>query len=144
MISLFPLAPRYRLDDECVWLKGIDPSRHYWIYVNGDREEVAIVPGLIVENLDRFKQTVREFRALEPGQSIEIHRAAQSFNIHCIAANCYGLETDVSGALVWHLFDRETIESLLMTAHPDWQCAPKDVELGRELLLQSWQQAFAA
>ena len=144
MKPLFPLAPRYRLDDECVWLKGIDPARHYWIYVNGDRENVAIVPGLTVESMDGFKQTILEFRDLQAGDAMEIQRAAQHFTIHCISANCYAIETDVSGAIVWHLFDRETIESLLMTAHPDWQCAPKDLELGRELLLQAWKQAIAA
>jgi len=30
-----------------------------------------------------------------------------------------------------------------MTAHPDWQCAPKDIELGRRLLLRSFEQMAA-
>jgi hypothetical protein len=38
MTELFTLSPRYRLDDELPWLEGIDPSRHYWIRVNGERK----------------------------------------------------------------------------------------------------------
>jgi hypothetical protein len=64
--------------------------------------------------------------------------------IRCISPNCYALESRINDAPVWHLFDQETLDSLLMTAHPDWQCAPSDVELGRNLLLRSFSQATAA
>jgi hypothetical protein len=68
-------------------------------------------------------------------------RAASSCTIHCVSLNCYGVEAEINNAPVWHLFDQETLDSLLMTAHPDWQCAPKDIELGRKLLLRSLELA---
>jgi hypothetical protein len=144
MKPLFPLAPRYRLDDESAWLRGIDPSRHYWIEIDGDAKHRVAVPGLMSIDRESFKQAILRFRALKPGQEMTIERASSGCTLHCISANCYAIEATVNGALVWHLFDCETLESLLMTAHPDWQCAAKDLELGRELLMQSWLQPVAA
>ncbi|BAY07763.1 hypothetical protein NIES2098_08850 [Calothrix sp. NIES-2098] len=71
-------------------------------------------------------------------------RIASTCQIHCVSSNCYAVETEINDAPVWHLFDRETLDSLLMTAHPDWQYAPTDVELGRKLLLKSFQGTSAS
>ncbi|GAB1537883.1 hypothetical protein NUACC21_05380 [Scytonema sp. NUACC21] len=139
----FCLSPRYRLDDETPWLEGIDPSRNYWIMVNGDKNLTVVIPGLTVSSVDELKQTLREFRSLQSGEGMTLTRVAISWTIHCISDNCYAVEGEISGAPVWHLFDQETLESLLRTAHPDWQCAPKDLELGRHLLMRSFQQAAA-
>jgi hypothetical protein len=139
MTQLFALSPRYRLDDELPWLEAIDPSRHYWIAVNGDSNATTAIPGLAVSSFDEFKQAIRQFRALQVGGQMTIARAASTCTVTCISSNCYAIQAEVNGAAVWHLFDRETLESLLMTAHPDWQCSPKDVEMGRKLLAKSFQ-----
>jgi hypothetical protein len=144
MTQLFILSPRYRLDDESPWLEGIDPARHYWIAVNGDAGVKVAIPGLIVSSLDEWKQTIRQFRSLQPGECMDLVRIASSCTIHCISSNGYAIEADVAGATVWHLFDQETMESLLRTSHPDWQCAPQDVDLGRQMLARSWQTAAVA
>jgi len=135
------LSPRYRLDDELPWLEGIDPSRHYWIAVNGDKNLTVAIPGLTVFSISELKQTIREFRSLQPGEQITLARVASACTMHCIGSNCYAIEAQINGVPVWHLFDQETLDSLLKTAHPDWQCAPKDIELGRKLLMGSFQQA---
>ncbi|MBE9129529.1 MULTISPECIES: hypothetical protein [unclassified Coleofasciculus] len=144
MTQPFILAPRYRLDDESLWLEGIDPSRHYWIAVNGSPGIKVAIPGLTVSSLLEWKQMIRKFRSLQPGEQLELVRIASRCTIHCLSMNCYAIATEVAGAPVWHLFDQETLDSLLMTAHPDWQCAPQDIDLGRELLARSWQQVAAA
>lgn len=135
------LSPRYRLDDELPWLEGIDPSRHYWIAVNGDKNLTVAIPGLTVSSITELKQSIREFRALQPGEQMTLARVASACTIHCVSSNCYAVEAQINDAWIWHLFDQETLDSLLMTAHPDWQCAPKDIELGRKLLMRSFQQA---
>jgi hypothetical protein len=138
------LAPRYRLDDEIPWLEGIDPSRHYWIWVNGERDLSIAIPGLTMLSSEQFRETILGVRELQPGQHLKLQRAATTSAIHCITSNCYAIAGEVNGAAVWHLFDQETLESLLMTGHPDWKCASQDVELGRRLLLRSWEQTIAA
>lgn len=143
MEALFCLSPRYRLDDEMPWLEGIDPSRHYWINVNGDKSVTIAIPGLMVASVSEMKQAIRQFRSLQPGEQMSLLRIASNCKIHCISHNCYAVETQINHAPVWHLFDQETLDSLLMTAHPDWQCAPADVELGRKLLMRSLQQPTA-
>lgn len=140
----FPLAPRYRLDDESPWLQGIDPSRRYWIDVNSSPTHRVSVEGLVVADFDEFKQTILGFRSLANGEQMQVERICNALTIHCLGENCYAIEGEVAGAPVWHLFDRESLESLLMTAHPDWQCAPKDVDLGRRMLMRSWESAIAA
>lgn len=137
---MFILAPRYRLDDELPWLEGIDPSRHYWIAVNGDANFQVAIPGLSVSCISEFKEIIRMWRSLQAGEQIVIEQIASSCTIHCISDNCYAIEMNLADAPVWHLFDRETLESLLMTGHPDWQCASKDVELARRMLARLWQQ----
>lgn len=144
MTQLFLLCPRYRLDDDSNWLIGIDPTRHYWIAVNGETTLTVAIPGLTVSCLTEWKQTMRQFRALLPGDLIELVRVASAIAIHCISENCYAIATEVNGAPVWHLFDQETLESLLRTAHPDWQCSDKDIDLGRQLLMRSLQQSTSA
>ncbi|WP_071188955.1 hypothetical protein [Trichormus sp. NMC-1] len=143
MQPLFCLSPRYRLDDESPWLQGIDPSRHYWIAVNGDKKVTLALPGLIVSSFDEFKEVIRKFRSLQPGQMMSLARVSSRCMIRCISPNCFALESRINDAPVWHLFDQETLDSLLMTAHPDWQCSPSDVELGRRLLLRSLEQTIA-
>ncbi|WP_414755974.1 hypothetical protein [Anabaena sp. CCY 9910] len=141
MEAFFCLSPRYRLDDESPWLEGIDPSRHYWMMVNGDKNLTVALPGLMVSTMSELRQAIREFRALQPGDTMTLVRIASACTLHCIGINCYAIEATVNNAPVWHLFDQETLDSLLMTAHPDWQCAPSDVELGRRMLLRSLQAA---
>lgn len=144
MTNPFILSPRYRLDDQSPWLQGIDPSRHYWMMVNGDREIEVAIPGLAVLSIDEWKQNIVQFRSLEPNQQMAIDRAADSCLITCISSNCYAIEHQINGAAVWHLFDRESMESLLMTAHPDWQCAPQHLDLGRKLLNKTFAQPSVA
>jgi hypothetical protein len=134
----FVLAPRYLLDDYSPWLIGIDPSRHYWIKVNGDDKLETAIPGLTIASVEEWKKTMIEFRSLQAGENMKIERVASNCTIHCVSTNCYGIESKVADAVVWHLFDRETIESLLRSSHPDWQCAPKDIELGRRMLANSF------
>jgi hypothetical protein len=75
---------------------------------------------------------------------MELSRVASTCTIHCISQNCYAIATEIAGAPIWHLFDQETLESLLMTGHPDWKCSPKDVDLGRRMLARSWNLKVAA
>lgn len=144
MLQPFILAPRYRLDDEDPWLEGIDPARHYWLRVNGDAERRLAIPGLLVSDLEEWQQAVRSFRALQPGDCFTLERPSGATQLRCISNNCYAIAAEMAGAPVWHLFDRETIDSFLMTSHPDWQCSERDLELGRERLLQSFGQPAVA
>jgi hypothetical protein len=144
MTQAFTLAPRYRLDDESPWLEGIDPGRNYWIAVNGYANIKLAIPGLTVSSLMEWKQTIRKFRALQPGERMDIVRAAENCTIYCISSNCYAIEAEVAGSPIWHLFDQESLDSLLMTSHPDWQCAAKDIDLGRQLLARSWEQVVVS
>lgn len=144
MEPLFPLAPRYRLDDDSAWLRGIDPARRYWLWINGDREVCTTVPGFSASSFEAFKHTILQFRALQPGESLNIGRVVEGAIVRCISSNCYALATTHNDAPVWHLFDGEALESLLMTAHPDWQCAPSDLELGRDWVEQLFAQSVAA
>ncbi|MDB9402437.1 hypothetical protein PN459_21020 [Microcystis aeruginosa CS-567/02-A1] len=137
MEALFCLSPRYRLDDESPWLQGIDPSRHYWIAVNGDSNVIIAIPGLVVSSMSELKQAIRQFRSLQPGEQMTVNRIASDCTIHCVSPNCYAVEAEINHAPIWHLFDQETLDSLLMTAHPEWQCAPSDIDLGRKLLMRS-------
>lgn len=140
MTESFILAPRYRLDDESIWLEGIDPSRHYWILVNGEPQIQANIAGVMVSSVEELKDIVKRFRCLQPQEKMTIERIAGSCTIHCLGTNCYGIEGEVNGAIAWHLFDRETIEMLLRTSHPDWIPSPQDLELGRRLLSRTFQQ----
>jgi hypothetical protein len=135
------LSPRYRINDELPWLEGIDPSRHYWIAVNGDNRYIVKIPGLIIiSSLDELRETMRQFRTLKPEEQMTLERAASITKIHCITPNCYAVEAYIANAAVLHLFDYEALDSLLMTAHPDWQSSAKDIELGRKVLCRSFQQ----
>ncbi|NJL00743.1 MAG: hypothetical protein HC838_10165 [Spirulinaceae cyanobacterium RM2_2_10] len=143
MLQPFILAPRYRLDDASPWLVGIDPGCRYWLSVNGVEEQRVSIPGLLLTDLDDWKQAVRNFRALQPSESMDLTRPSAALTLHCISENCYAIAHHINGAPVWHLFDRETVDSLLMTSHPDWQCAACDLDLSRELLAQSFCQPAA-
>ncbi|HIK46355.1 MAG TPA: hypothetical protein IGR64_15965 [Leptolyngbyaceae cyanobacterium M65_K2018_010] len=144
MYSELSLAPRYRLDDESAWLQGVDPLRRYWIFVNGDGETLRSLPGLSPSNFETFRQAIRSFRAMTIGETLTLPaELGQELTIICVAENCYALADPSRVAPVWHLFDREALESLLMTAHPDWQCAPHHLELGRSLLTLAWGQPVA-
>jgi hypothetical protein len=143
MTQLF-LCPRYRLDDESPWLEGIDPARHYWIAINGNSSMTQPIPGLMVESTSEWKQAIRQFRAMQAGEEMKINRVVSSCTIHRIGENCYAIASEINKAPIWHLFDQETLESLLRTAHPDWQCTSNDVDLGRKLLLRSLEQPAAS
>ncbi|PSN12149.1 hypothetical protein C7293_21460 [filamentous cyanobacterium CCT1] len=141
MFSELSLAPRYRLDDESPWLKGIDPLRRYWICVNGDQRAMRVLPGLSTQSVEAFKQAIRGFRYLAIGQELTLPAGmSDRITLYCVAENCYAIADKSTEAEVWHLFDAESLESLLLTAHPDWQCAPEHLNLGRSLLTAAWGQ----
>jgi hypothetical protein len=140
MTQQFILSPRYRLDDTSSWLEGVDPSRHYWISVNGDSKLQIAIPGLLVSSIAELKEVILRFRSLQPQESMTVERIADSFTLHCISNNCYAIEGEVKGALTWHLLDKESTESLLMTSHPDWLPSSKDIELGRKRLAMAFAQ----
>ncbi len=145
MFHELSLAPRYRLDDESPWLKGIDPLRRYWICVNGDRRAVRVLPGLSAQSPEALKQAIRSFRQLAIGQELTLTAGlSDRLTIYCIAIDCYAIADRTTAAEVWHLFDQESLESLLLTAHPDWQCAPEHLNLGRSLLTAAWGQPAVA
>lgn len=150
MFSELSLAPRYCLDDESPWLRGIDPLRRYWICVNGDPRSLRVLPGLATQSEEAFKQAIYSFRSLGIGQELTLPAGMSDgpqgpvsdhrLTIYCVAQNCYAIADRSTGAEVWHLFDTESLESLLLTAHPDWQCAPQHLNLGRSLLTAAWGQ----
>jgi hypothetical protein len=125
-------------------LKGIDPLRRYWVMVNGEENLVRRLPGLNTPDFERFKQAIRSFRALDVGQELTLPaEMGEDLTITCVAENTYAI-ADHFSAPVWHLFDRESLESLLMTAHPDWQCAPQHLRLGQSVLTAAWGQPAIA
>jgi hypothetical protein len=145
MSERFPLVPRYRLDDEQAWLIGIDPLRRYWLLVNGAEQMPIIVPGLNTEDFEQFREAILAFRGMDAGMCLELSTTSgMPLVVTCISKNCYSFESEVDGYPATHLFDQESLESLLMTAHPDWRCAPHHEELGRQLLSLSWYQPAAA
>ena len=141
MKTLLCLSPRYLLDDRSSWLEGVDPSRRYWIAVNGDKNHIVAIPGPVVSSRSELKQIIFQFRLLQPTEKMTLTRAASACTIHCIRENYYTLEVEDNIAPVLHLFDRETLDALLMTAHPDWRCSPADIDLGRKLLMRSFGEA---
>lgn len=142
MYPQFTVIPRYQLDDQLPWLEGVDPLRNYWIAVNSDRAWVVSLTGLNPNSWEEFKQFMRRFRSLQPGESIKLENSDEE--IICVSPNCYAYASEVNNAPVWHLFDEESLDSLLMTAHPDWQCSQKDLLLGRSQLETAWQTTVAA
>ena len=145
MFSEMSLAPRYRLDDESPWLKGTDPMRRYWIHVNGEQGFLRALPGLKPNDFETFRQAIISFRNLAIGGVLTLPtELGRSLTIHCVAENCYAIADSTTADPVWHLFDYESLESLLMTAHPDWRCAPEHLELGRSLLSLAFEQPAAA
>ncbi|MFQ4137162.1 hypothetical protein PGN35_012675 [Nodosilinea sp. PGN35] len=143
MFSELSLAPRYRLDDESPWLKGIDPLRRYWICVNGDPRSLRVLPGLAAQSEAAFQQAMHGFSSLAIGQELTLPAGmGDRLTIYCVAQNCYAIADGSTGAEVWHLFDGESLESLLLTAHPDWQCAPEHLNLGRMLLTAAFRQPW--
>lgn len=144
MSEHFPLVPRYRLDDEQAWLVGIDPLRRYWLLVNGDESTPVILPGLNTEDFDAFRAAILTFREMTAGDTLRLPTAmGTELVVKCVSKNCFVIDTDVNGHPATHLFDQESLESLLMTAHPDWRCAPHHKDLGRQMLSLSWEQPAA-
>ena len=145
MTQPFILSPRYRLDDHLPWLEGIDPSRRYWLTVNSNQTLKVAIPGLCVSSIQELKEVILRFRSLQPQERMVVTRMVGGFTIQCISSNCYAIQGRVNGALAWHLFDKETLESLLLTGHPEWIPSQQDLELGRNLLESAFQQpAYAA
>ena len=138
------IIPRYRLDDDCSWLMAVDPLRRYWIAVNGNEHLSTEIAGLLTSDPLQFREIILKFRALNPGEDLELPTYGEETQIYCVATNCYAIVGNVHQAEAWHLFDRETLESLLMSAHPDWMPSPKDVERSRQLLSQSWNKSLVA
>ena len=145
MQSTLSLTPRYTLDDESVWLIGIDPVRRYWIRVDGEEKLKVAIPGLLVSSFETLKEVIQSFRTLQIGSTLTLPTfTSERLTIHHLASNLYAIPQPVNGLLTWHLFDRETVESFLLTAHPDWQCSPQDIDLGRNLIGQLWKKSSAA
>lgn len=145
MTQPFIVAPRYRLDDESQWLRGIDPSRRYCLWINGERSLATTLPGLLTFRPSEWQQALREFRQLRPQGQMTLERLGiPALKIHCLSTNCYAIATTYQGAEVWHLFDQEALESLLMTGHTDWQGGTRSLELGWEALAQTLTPSFAA
>ncbi|MEB3357106.1 MAG: hypothetical protein VKK04_10285 [Synechococcales bacterium] len=134
-------TPRYCLIDESPWLEGIDPICQYWIAVNGQPSILTPVPGAIAASLQSFKTIIETFRGLQPGERLLLERPSDPCVIRCVGPNCYAIETTLAGAPVWHLFDQETLDVLLLTCHPDWECSPHDMNLSRAALYRAWEQA---
>lgn len=144
MYTKLSLSPRYTLESGPAWLVGIDPIRRYWINVNSNEAKTISIPGLAVSSIDAFKDSVLAFRSLSAGESLFLTTYTHSrIEVRCIGENLYAIPHAVEGAQTWHLFDYETIEAFLLTAHPDWQCSPQDMALGQTLLQQSWQHSYA-
>lgn len=141
MSNSFPLSPRYRLDDGDAWLVGVDPLRRYWLSANGDETVPVVIPGLTSNSFEAFRDSVLAFRSLRPGDSVQLPTTiGVLLTIKCVSRNCFLVDGDVNGFPASHLFDQESLESLLMTAHPDWKCAPHHQELGRQMLSLSWEK----
>ena len=139
------LTPRYTLDDESPWLLGIDPVRRYWIHVNGDQSATIIIPGLLIPSLETLKEAIQSFRSLPVGATLTLPTCTgERLTIHHPTDNLYAIPHAVDGWNAWHIFDSETVEAFLLTAHPDWKCAPQDLSLGRDLIAQAWAQPSAA
>ena len=145
MQSVLALAPRYTLDDESPWLIGIDPVRRYWIKVDGEESITIKIPGLSMQSFETLKAAIKSFRSLPVGATLTLPTfATERLTIHHLMDNLYAIPYPINGAAAWHMFDRETIEAFLLTAHPDWKCAPQDIALGRDLITQSWEKSIAA
>ena len=141
MSKFFPLVPRYRLDDEQAWLIGIDPLRRYWFSANGDETMPVTLPGFSTDEFAAFREFILAFRSMGAGDSIQLPTAIHTvLVVKCVSKNCFIVEGDVNGFPASHVFDQETLESLLMTAHPDWRCAPHHEDLGRQSLSLSWEK----
>ena len=138
------LVTCYRLDDDSSWLLAIDPVRRYWIAINGDERLSTEIAGLLASEPQKFREIILQFRALTPGLTLSLPTYREETSIYCVATNCYAIVDEVSEAEVWHLFDRETLESLLMTAHADWIPNTKDIERSRQLLSKSWEKSLVA
>ena len=138
------LVPRYRLDDDSSWLLAIDPVRRYWIAANGDERLSTEIAGLLTSDKQTFREVILQFRALTSGETLNLPTYREETQIYCVATNCYAVVGEVAGAEVWHIFDRESLESLLMTAHSDWIPNPKDIERSRQLLSKSWKKSLVA
>ena len=145
MPSALSFAPRYTLDDESPWLMGIDPIRRYWINVNGEKSMAITIPGLLTPSLEVLQEAIRSFRSLPAGATLTLPTFTdERLTIHHPVENIYAVPYSIEGRNAWHIFDRETVESFLLTAHPDWQCAPQDLTLGRNLITQAWEHSAAA
>lgn len=141
MSDRFPLVPRYQLDDAQGWLVGIDPLRRYWLLVNGDEAKPIILPGLSTDDFDQFKKAIFAFRKMVVGDVLELPTAAAPLLITCVSKNCFVIDFEVDGYLATHLFDQASLEALLMTAHPDWQCSRQRCELGQQRLTLAQEQS---
>ncbi len=145
MQSALSLAPRYTLDDESIWLIGIDPVRRYWINVGCETAITITIPGLLTPSFEILKEAIQSFRSLPIGSTLTLPTFTRKrLTIHHLTNNLYAIPHPVNGSPAWHLFDRETVEAFLLTAHSDWQCASQDIALGRDLIAQSWEQPSAA
>lgn len=102
---------------------------------------MLVLSGLSTQSSEAFNQAIRSFRTLAIGQELTLPAGlSDRLTIHCVANNCYAIADRSTGAEVWHLFDAESLEALLLTAHPDWQCAAEHLNLGRSLLTAAWGQ----
>lgn len=136
------LTPRYTLDDKASWLLGIDPVRRYWIYVNGQQSTPVTIAGLLIPSPETLQEAIQSFHSLAVGATLTLPTfTRERLAIHHPVENLYAIPGPVEGGNTWHIFDRETIEAFLLSAHPHWKCAPEDLALGRALIEQAWEQS---
>lgn len=140
MQSALALAPRYTWEHEFNWLLGVDPVRRYWIKIDRTDSVAVAIPGLSVQSLNVLQETIRSFHSLPVGSTITLPTfTTERLTIHHLMENLYAIPHAINGAATWHLFDCKAIESLLLTAHPDWRCTPQDIALGRDVIALGWQ-----
>jgi hypothetical protein len=135
--------PRYCLKD-AQWLLGTDPLRRYWLCANEDPTQVAVIQGPAFEYFIHFRQMLVRLRGLVAGDFLELQTAGHPLQIDCLAPDCYAVSGTVRGAAATHLFDRKSLESLLLSAHPAWEGSPRDLLLGQTLLQNLWQASHVA
>jgi hypothetical protein len=155
MVPALSLSPCYRLADQQNWLNWLDPH-HSWIKVNGCAELKVRLPGLAAASVEEFRSVLRQFRALQPGSELQLIRSASVTTIYCVSDSCYAVFGQVNAAPIGaidspigevpilHLFDPETLESLLHASCPDSSGRPQTSDGAHCWLSQSWERAIAA
>jgi hypothetical protein len=159
MVPALSLSPRYCLNDQQNWLNWLDPH-HSWIRVNGCADLKVRLPGLAAASGEEFRSVLRQLRALQPGSELQLIRSASVTTIYRVSDSCYAIFGQVNDPIngpidgltngpigdvpIMHLFDPETLESLLHASYPDGSGRPQTLDWEHCWLSQSWERAIAA